>query len=623
MAVLGVLQFQWIGQVSDFQQHAMQVSLREPIKGTIGQVQDQINLLMSMFRPDADTDPSDRLRTYWDRYASWRANSEYGLMIRRILFYDIPSGGHWELTELLGQPPRIEHAAWGQDLAPVRKHLDEWSLEQDRLTNWRWAVTWMFHPQAMAIYRPIIAHEPNRIERFRNGRLTGFFVLELDLGFIRDRMIPEILSDQFRMLSVGSRYVVGIGPANSSVLVYDPVSGTEDESAGSLGDFKGYVLTPYPAAQKSDRIGQPDFNLRFPLSAENVNESMARRGAVQRVSLRTKLDIAQMLGPKRTLPGAETDEDSRGDSRSELQAVALGWPDILPRLIVIGDAPHDVYVRVKQDGVALTEEVNRMYKRSVAMGIVVLVLLLGSMAMAALSERNAAHLAALRVEAAASQSHQLRNPLAGITLLADNIANGALGPGEKVIEYGEKIRTSARHLNELVNRTVRLAAMDAPIGRYRLSLIDVSEIAKDAFEEARAVIEGAGFTAECSCPEGLPVVKADAEALRQSLSDLLGNAVKYGLPGRWLKIETDETGSGHRREVRIRVCDRGRGVSAREARLIFEPFYRAPDVLRSSISGSGLGLALARSAIQGMGGRLSLESERGRGSAFTIRFPVS
>ena len=628
VAVLGTLQFLWIGQVSEFQEAAYQSTLRKPMVGTMKQFQNEVQILLRTFTPGIDKDPSDRLRIYRERFLFWHSISQHGPLIRRMLFYDVPLDGHRELTELLTESPAMKHTAWGEDLAHVRRHLEGWDLEPDRSINKRWAVTWMIHPGEMAIFRPIITADPGGFDQFRNPRLSGFFILQLNPGFIRNRLIPAILADQFRLMNRSFPYTVSIlirnckgGGCNN--LVYDPQFGIEGRWVGSRAQFSGYSLRPLDLTGRPHRIGLPDYNIAFPLSTERVNKPMKERGAVQRVMLRSKAEIFESRAPNRIVARAESDQIRLGESRIDNPGPARVWSSDRPRLVLIADAPYSLYLRTKRVGVSEAENVNLRYKRSVAMGLVVLVLLVGSLAMAARSEKNAAYLAAMRVDAAVSQSHQLRNPLAGISLLADNMVQGALGHGEKAIEYGKKIQASGRRLNELVNRTVRLAAMDSPAGSPSLSMTDVSEIARDAFERERAMIEGAGFTAECSCPEGLPAVQADAEALRLSVCDLLGNAVKYGLPGRWVRIETDQTGRTQSREVRIRIFDRGPGISARDAQMVFEPFYRAPDVVSSSIPGSGLGLTLARNAIEGMGGRLTLVSDPGRGSVFTISFPVT
>ena len=627
MVTLGTLQFLWIGRVSEFQEQAFRSTLSKPVEGSLDQLQYEAQLLLQTFAPDVDKNPSDRLKGYSERYLYWHSTSKRGPLIRRILFYDIALHGHGELTELLIKPPSIKHATWGEDLALVRRHLDEWDREPDHSINRRWAVTWMMHPDEMAIYRPIITHDPGGFDRLGYATLSGFVILQLNPDFIRNYLIPEILADQFRLLNTASSYTVGIlfrckNPLERNQLVYDPEFGGGSGSADSPARFSGYSLRPLDSPDRFHQIGRADFTRAFPLSTERVYGSMKKRGGVQRVLLRSRLEISRSRVLSGIVASGETDQARLGESRTEIPAATLGWSSDRPRLVVIADAPYEIYLRTRRAGVSEMENVNRVYKRSVAMGMIVLVLLVGALAMAAQSERNAARLAALRIDAAVSQSHQLRNPLAGISILAENMVDGALGHGGKAIEYGKQIQATARRLNELVNRTVRLVALDSPIAGHDLSMTDVSEIARAAFESERAMIEGAGFKAECSCPEGLSAVLVDAEALRLSLCDLLGNAVKYGLPGRWVRIETDETGSTRSRKVRIRVCDRGQGMSARDAQMVFEPFYRVPDVARPSIPGSGLGLALARNAIEGMGGTLTLESELGRGSVFTISFPV-
>ena len=291
-------------------------------------------------------------------------------------------------------------------------------------------------------------------------------------------------------------------------------------------------------------------------------------------------------------------------------------------MFLVGDTRHQVDVTARRYGVTLEAAINSGYRRSVALGIAVLLLLVGAMAMVAISARNSARVADMRVKAAASQSHQLRNPLGGILLLADNLASGSFESRDRAKKLGEMILGYGRRLNEIVDRSVQAASVELRTRHRRLTRVDVAEIAEAAIEEAQPLIEKAGFVAERSFAQGLPEVPADEEALRESLNNLLSNAVKYGLPGKWIGVETAETGSGRKREVLIRVRDRGRGIPAREGEKVFEPYYRTADVARSPIPGSGLGLTFVRSAVKGMGGRLTLESEEGRGSVFTIHLRV-
>jgi len=123
---------------------------------------------------------------------------------------------------------------------------------------------------------------------------------------------------------------------------------------------------------------------------------------------------------------------------------------------------------------------------------------------------------------------------------------------------------------------------------------------------------------------GLPAVDADFTALVRSLQNLITNAVKYGGDNRWLQISaTAEKNKGRIEEVELRVEDRGIGIGKDEIKHIFEPFYRSPAVSESGIHGTGLGLPLARTIVEAMGGRITAKSDLGKGSAFSIHLPVA
>jgi signal transduction histidine kinase len=128
---------------------------------------------------------------------------------------------------------------------------------------------------------------------------------------------------------------------------------------------------------------------------------------------------------------------------------------------------------------------------------------------------------------------------------------------------------------------------------------------------------------EYEVPADLPNVLGDLSSLAQCLQNVISNAIKYsGRNGRVRvsaslhEVKTDS------QEVRISVQDHGPGISASELRHIFEPFYRSPRVVEAQIHGTGLGLTVAARIAQAMGGRLSVTSEIGVGSIFTLHLPV-
>jgi signal transduction histidine kinase len=116
---------------------------------------------------------------------------------------------------------------------------------------------------------------------------------------------------------------------------------------------------------------------------------------------------------------------------------------------------------------------------------------------------------------------------------------------------------------------------------------------------------------------------ADPAAAGMCMENLLSNAVKYAGASHWISIRAQAVPARAPTEVQISVTDRGMGISARDLPHIFEPFYRVQSVREHQIRGVGLGLYLVDRAMEGMGGRVSVSSEVGRGSCFTLHFPIA
>jgi signal transduction histidine kinase len=121
----------------------------------------------------------------------------------------------------------------------------------------------------------------------------------------------------------------------------------------------------------------------------------------------------------------------------------------------------------------------------------------------------------------------------------------------------------------------------------------------------------------------LPKIMGDLSALSQCLQNLITNALKYGDQGHWIAIRASADGGRDHPEIRISVQDRGKGIERTELHQIFEPFYRAKAALAGQIHGTGLGLPIAKSLAEAMGGRISVTSEVGVGSIFTLHLPVA
>jgi signal transduction histidine kinase len=248
----------------------------------------------------------------------------------------------------------------------------------------------------------------------------------------------------------------------------------------------------------------------------------------------------------------------------------------------------------------------------------ILALLAAAIALIVVSARRADRLARQQLEFVAAVSHELRTPVAVIGTAAGNLADGLVDEPGRVKKYGATIQAEARRLAETVERVLQLAGLAA--GRSSsLALVPGHQLIGDAVAAVTGAASAAGVTVERRLPDVLPSVRGDAGALGSALQNLIGNAVKYSGEARWVGVSAHAAGS----VLRIAVSDRGLGISAEDRKHIFEPFYRGREAVSRQIQGSGLGLHLVQRIVEAHGGTITVQSEPGRGSTFTIELPTA
>ena len=220
----------------------------------------------------------------------------------------------------------------------------------------------------------------------------------------------------------------------------------------------------------------------------------------------------------------------------------------------------------------------------------------------------------------AVMSHELRTPLNAIGGYAELMEMGIRGPvtPQQREDLG-RIQRSQRHLLGLVNEVLNYAKLETGAVRYDVADVVVAEALAGAegLVAPQARTKGLALAA-AECPADL-AVRADAEKLRQVLVNLLSNAVKFTEPGGRIAVACAADGA----RVRIAVRDTGVGIAADQFGRIFEPFVQVRAGLTRPHEGAGLGLAISRDLARGMAGDLTVESEIGVGSTFTVTLPAA
>ena len=254
----------------------------------------------------------------------------------------------------------------------------------------------------------------------------------------------------------------------------------------------------------------------------------------------------------------------------------------------------------------------------------VLGLLLGTIAIWAIQRsrmRSAMQLAQLQMDFVANVSHELRTPLTAILTAGENVRDGLAAGRDGLFEQGSVITNQAQQLMEIVDQVLRFSATREAKLTHLLREVRVDEIVDDAMHATQNLIDGAGFSVETTIEPDLPSITADLSVLSQCMQNLIANAVKYSKGKRWIGISArlDQEESA----ILVSVEDQGIGIPPSDRERIFEPFYRSPEVTAARIHGTGLGLSIAKRSAEVFGGKLTVSTEMGVGSVFTVHLPVS
>jgi two-component system phosphate regulon sensor histidine kinase PhoR len=230
----------------------------------------------------------------------------------------------------------------------------------------------------------------------------------------------------------------------------------------------------------------------------------------------------------------------------------------------------------------------------------------------------------IRQEFLANVSHELRTPLAAITAYTETLLDGGLEDPDHSLRFLYTIQRNAVRMGAIVNDIAELSAIEAGTVRLmpvRLPLLPlVAEIFTGLSPRAQE------FDVELvNLVSAEIVVSADRHRLEQILINLIDNAIKFNHPGGKVVVraETPTDGEGGMRQVRVLIEDTGPGIAPEHLSRVFERFYRVDKARSREAGGTGLGLAIVKHLARAHGGEVTVTSQVGIGSIFTVQLPAS
>lgn len=214
--------------------------------------------------------------------------------------------------------------------------------------------------------------------------------------------------------------------------------------------------------------------------------------------------------------------------------------------------------------------------------------------------------------------HDLRSPLTAIQMNVGLVRGGLTGGDERARTALANISRQVNLLNNLIANVIDLERVERGQLMVRSTPCDVCYLVRDLIDTVYPLEARRGRTLHLELASPALVIPADAELLRQALQNLIDNALKYTSKDGQVRVAVR---SGDEWAV-VDISDNGPGISPYQMKQLFQPYYRADGPRHSEVKGYGLGLFIAKTLIEAHRGQLTVQSEVGWGSTFTIRLPI-
>jgi signal transduction histidine kinase len=490
----------------------------------------------------------------------------------------------------------------------------------------------------------VISHYKQKAEETLNVPPTAFRHHYPDPDFdIDNAMDAEQIAAHFqnRQFKGARLFFTGIlsgetAPTTATVKFYDPIKSTfyyiasrEEWTAAHMAASSWVSMTLLKAIPKTVRLTVDERDPKNRVVVKPILDQKSRVVGVAGMFLNDDVFINDYLAPaiKETLPQnfpgdyqdvVVTITDLKHDHKLifanqpfEGQKYDVGWP--IPFIFT----DWHLGIRMRR----LTEEQwsRRNFITNLSFSILTALVLIGGIVMALRAASRAMKLSQMKADFVSNVSHELRTPLASIRVFGEFLKLGRVREPNKIQEYGEYIETESRRLTQLINNILDFSKIESGQKTYHFEQTDLGHVVADTLKTFDVVLDQNGFTVNLERPSlPLPQVVIDPEAIAQAFINLLDNAVKYSGDSKEIDVKLAEQGDF----ITISVIDHGIGIASEEREKVFEKFYRVGNNLVHDVKGSGLGLSIVKHIVEAHHGKVTVESEIGRGSAFIIHLPV-
>ncbi len=618
LPILAILQYTWMGQVSEGERERLQKNLREGANKFAEDFDRELARIFINFQ-SVEFDKDKPAEGYAAGFTRWSQESAYPQLIKNIYLVeaDASNAGKAALLKKLNTSTKqLEASPWPDQLANLKKRFEfqyqnsdlpkkiEEKLSDlpdmpenkgDILKILRNDIAPVDEDIPALIIHRMPARMDKGIARFSFHSFT-YVIVTLKLDYIRQDMIPQLAARYFSGNKGLDYNLTVIKRGNPQEVVYqsDTIALQQTSQTDSTANFFDARLIKMTAIV-NDRESQI------------VEEEKKVQPKTGRIAIQVFRSEKIHRLPSANAPAAPSGTEDMKYSKLESREMESGGWQLL----------------LTHRAGSLGAVVASARRKNLAISFGILLLMTISIAMLLLSTRRAKRLAHQQMEFVAGVSHELRTPLAVIRSAGENLADGVIDESAQVKRYGQLIASEGRRLTEMVEQILEFSGIQSGRKNYELRPLELGSVIENAVTACRHLIEEGSFEIKKEIADDLPLVSADEAALGRSIQNLLTNAMKYSGDNRTIEITATKNPGDKNPEVLLTVSDHGLGIASDELPHIFEPFYRGSEVTAAQIHGNGLGLSLVKNIIEAHNGKVNVTSVQGKGSVFTIHLPVA
>jgi len=279
----------------------------------------------------------------------------------------------------------------------------------------------------------------------------------------------------------------------------------------------------------------------------------------------------------------------------------------------------DYYAAIEMKGMEIADLIRNKSRQNIFYILLVDIMLIVGIVLVFKSIKKQIHLAQLKSDFVSNISHDIRTPLSLIYMYAESLKMGRVRSREKEKEYLEVLLKETRRLSGIVNKILNFSQIEKGKREYNFERINLNEIVKEVLSTYSYHLKNKDFNYDIDLDSEILTIMADKEAVTDAVVNLIDNSIKYSLEKKYIEIKTGKSSD----YIYLEVRDKGKGISEKELKHIFDQFYRVTSTdITPETKGSGLGLSIVKHIMDAHKGIIKVFSKKGKGSRFILYFPV-